>query len=127
MDIEEGLVIFIEAQVPSAGKGYPLVVPQDLSGWAYQRIPNQGQQLAHGGKTGFVRGRFQITVTGGGETPYADAKVKANAIENAMHGYKGLMGTVPVDYCNVRSIDDDWAEAQKLPVQRLDLQINYRK
>ena len=126
-DIEEGLVTFIEAQAPSAGKGYPLVVPQDLSGWAYQRIPNQGEDLAHDGPTGFVRGRFQITVTGGGETPYSDAKTNARAIATALHGYKGLMGTTTVYYCRVQSIADEWADAQKLPVQRLDIAMNYRE
>lgn len=126
-DIETGLVSFVEVRAPGAGKGYPLVVPQSLGGWAYQRIPNEGETLAHDGPTGFVRARFQITVLGAGETPYSDAKAKANAIHNALHGYKGSMGSVTVYYTRVRSVDDEWADAQKLPVQRLDLQINYRK
>lgn len=125
MEIEEGLVTFIGTNAPSAGKGYPLTVPQGLAGWAYQRLPNRGETLAHGGKTGFVRSRFQITVIGSGDTPYADAKEKAVAIHDAIHGYKGLMGTVQVEYCRVQSIDDEWADAQELPVQRLDIQLNY--
>lgn len=126
-DIEAGLVTYIEAQVPTAGKGYPLVVPQDLTGWAYQMLPAKGEDLAHDGPTGFFRGRFQITLEGSGETPYADAKAKAKAIRQALHGYKGLMGSVPVEFCYANAIEDDRAEALKLPVQRLDVKINYRE
>lgn len=130
--IQAALVTFVQTNVSGAGKGFPLLVPQDesLPAWAHQRIPTSGELLSHGGKTGLVTDRIQITVQAAettGKSAYQNAVTTAEAIRAALDGYQGLMGDVPVDYCHVRSIDDDWAAQRELPVARLDITIQYRR
>jgi hypothetical protein len=130
--IQAALVTFVETNLPSAGKGFPVLVPQDepLPAWAYQRIPISGELLSHGGPTGLVTDRIQITVQAAettGKSAYQNVVTTADLIRAAIDGYQGLMGDVPVDYCHVRSIQDDWAAQRELPVARLDITIQYRR
>jgi hypothetical protein len=129
--IQPALVTFVETNIPTAGKGYPVLVPQNaaLPAWAYQRIPTSAELLAHGGPTGLVTDRLQITVQGDteGNEPYSKAVTQAEAIRAMLDGYKGLMGDVEVHYCHVTSIQDDWAAARELPVARIDITIQYRR
>ena len=132
MVIQEALVSYIEANVSEVGTGYPLFVPQDadLPAWAYQRINPSREQMSHAGATGLVTDRFQITVQGSedsGVSAYGVTIAAAEALRAALDGYQGLMGTLNVDGCFVRSIDDDWALSRELPVARLEISVMYRR
>lgn len=129
MTIEEALKAFIEANVPSAGPGYPLQAPGDaaLPAWSYQTVDDP-QQIAHDGATGFHMARVQVefmATAGGGRTDYANAKLIQAAATAALDGYRGAMSDRQVDYCHVLP-SDDWADIHQLPAVRLDIRINYR-
>jgi len=131
MLIQEALLAFIEKNVPSAGIGYPVLIPVDkpLPAWAYQVLDDE-EILSHKGKTGFVKAYLQITVNAAvevGKSQYQSAMTIANAIRTALDGYQGLMGTVPVYYCHVKPISDEWAAQREIPVARLRIRINYRR
>lgn len=127
--LEEGIKAYIEAQVTAAGYGYPIEVPVDASfpAWSFQTIEDE-QLLRHGGGTGFYEARVQLTFMAKETASYSDyaiIKSIAATARAALDGYKGDMGSVHVKYCKT-SLSDDWAEVHKLPVQRFDVQINYR-
>lgn len=128
--IQQGLVAYLEAQVPDAGKAYPLVIPQDAEypAWTYQVI-DDNQQIAHGGGTGFYMARIQIDVMDD-ETAclsaYGNAAVLASAMKNKLDGFSGSMGSVQVDFCKTTS-SDDYADLHELPSVRFDVMINYRR
>ena len=122
MSIEASLLAKIEADVPAAGKGYPLDVPQDAApAWAYQTIDDEGL-LAHNGPLNFYKARVQITLIA---VDYATAKSLSAAVRVALDGFKGNMHGTQVEYCKT-TISDDWADLHKLPVARLDVMINYK-
>jgi hypothetical protein len=127
MTIAEGLKAYLEAQVPTAGHGFPLQVPQDATGWSYFVVTDE-QMLSHGGGTGFVTARIQIDLTAVA-TPTASAYKVALGLRELMRGkldgYRGVMGSVQVDYCKTE-ISDEWAPAQETPSTRFDVMINYR-
>ena len=126
----EGLKAYIEAQVPTAGKGYPYEVPQDADypAWSYQAIDDD-QLLAHSGGTGFYTARLQLdfmakeTVT---ESDYAIIKTIAASVRTKLDGFRGNMNGVQIEYCKTTQ-SDDWADIHKLPVQRFDVTINYKQ
>jgi hypothetical protein len=129
MTIEEALKAFVETNVPSAGPGYPLQVPGDagLPAWSYQTVDDD-QLLAHDRPTGFHKARIQLDLMAteaGGLSDYANAKAIAAAAIAALDGYQGSMSGIDVDYCHAIP-SDDWADIHQLPVQRLDVRINYR-
>lgn len=124
---------YLEAQVASAGKGYPLEIPQDASypAWTYQVIDDE-QQLAHGGPTGFYQARIQIDVMAkesGSLSAYGISAGIAKLMQGKLDGFRGSMGNetinVNVDYCKTMS-SDDYAELHQLPSVRFDVMINYR-
>ena len=122
MSIEASLLAKIQADVPAAGKGYPLDVPQDAgTAWAYQTIDDEAV-LAHGGPINFRKARVQITLMA---VDYATAKTLGAAVRTALDGFKGTMYGTQVEYCKT-TISDDWADLHKLPVARLDVMINYK-
>lgn len=126
--IQEGLVAYLEAQVPSAGKGYPLEVPQDASypAWSYQVIDDE-QVISHGGAIRYHKARIQIDIIVQGSASvgaYAKASELAGLMRTALDGYKGNMGAVPVRYCKTMQ-SDDWAELHNLPAERLDVIVHY--
>lgn len=128
--IEEGLKAFIEAQVASAGKGFPQEIPvdADFPAWAYTVISDE-EWLSHGGRTGLVKARIQcdfLAKESGGLSDVANVKAIATAARNALDGYQGLMGSVTVDYCHVE-LTDDWADIHQLPVQRFDVMLTYHR
>lgn len=128
--IQEGLVAYLEAQVPSAGKGYPLEVPQDASypAWSYQVIDDE-QVISHGGRIKYFKARIQIDILVQGSASigaYAKAAGLAASMRAVLDGYKGNMGTVPVKYCKTM-LSDDWAELHNLPAERLDVMVHYKE
>lgn len=128
--IEEGLKAFLEAQVPTAGKGFPIEVPQDetLPAWAYQTVDDIGD-LAHDGATGFTRGRIQIAVTAKEtltESAYGAAKGIAEEMRQALDGFKGDMNGAQVEFCHT-TLSDDWADLRKLPQQKFDVILHYQR
>lgn len=127
--IQEGLVAYLEAQVPTAGKGYPQEIPQDAGypAWAYELIDDE-QIIGHGGGTGLHKARIQIdlvvqaTESSGA---YANAAGLAQLIRGELDGFKGSMGGVQVEYCKTTQ-SDDWAELHDLPTASFDVMINYK-
>lgn len=127
--IQEGLVAYIQAEVPAAGKAYPLEIPQDAGdcAWAFQVIDDD-QLLSHGGGTGFHKARIQIdlvvkpTATQGA---YEIASGIAQQMRAKLDGFRGTMGGVQVHYCKTTQ-SDDWAELHKLPAINFDVLINYK-
>ena len=127
--IEEGLVAYLEAQVPTAGKGFPIEVPvdEDVPAWSYQKVDDD-QLLAHSGGTGFYTARIQLNFhakEAGGKSDYENAKDIAGVVRTKLDGYKGAMGSVQVKYCKT-TLSDDWADIHKLPLARFDVMINYK-
>ncbi len=127
--LEQAFKAFLEAQVPTAGKSYPIEIPQDaaMPAWSYTVIDDE-QVLSHKGGTGFYKARIQIDLMaaeGGGKSDYENAKNLANAMLAALDGYQGPMSDRQVDYCHATK-SDDWADIHQLPIQRLDVRINYR-
>lgn len=127
--IVEGLRTYLEAQVTAIGKGYPVEVPQDASypSWSYQVIDDD-QMLSHSGGTGYSKCRIQIDIMAK-ETAllsgYGVAQGLAAAVRAKLDGYKGLMGSVQVEYCK-STLSDDWADIHNLPVASIDVIIHYR-
>lgn len=127
--IEEGLKAYIEAQVPTAGNGFPTEIPVDetVPAWSYGLVDEE-QVLAHSGGVGFYKARFQLEFhakEAGGKSDYENAKTIAGLARAALDGFKGDWSGVKVKFCKT-TISDDWAEIQKLPVQRFDVMINYK-
>jgi hypothetical protein len=128
--LEEGIKAYIEAQVASAGKGYPIEVPvdADFPAWAYETVSDE-QVLAHSGATGYYKARMQLSFMddeSAVSSDYALVKAIAAAVRAKLDGYKGTMGsTVYVKYCQ-STLNDEWADTHKLPVQRFDVIIHYR-
>lgn len=128
--LEEGVKAYIEAQVTSAGKGFPIEVPVDevFPAWAYETISDE-QELAHSGGTGFYKARMMLTFMddeSAVSSDYALVKAIAASVRAKLDGYKGTMGsTVYVKYCKT-TLSDEWADTHKLPVQRFDVIIHYR-
>lgn len=127
--LEEGLKAYIEAQVTAAGKGYPIEVPQDADfpAWSYQVIDDD-QLLSHGGGTGFYTARVQLDFMAeetASQSDYAIIKGIASSVRAVLDGFKGNWSGVAVKYCKTR-LSDDWADIHKLPVQRFDVDINYK-
>lgn len=127
--LEEGLLAFVEAQVPAAGNGYPMEVPQDADfpAWSYRVIEDE-QLLEHGGGTGFYTARVQLDFMAeetASQSDYAIIKGIASSVRAALDGFKGDWSGVAVKFCKTR-LNDDWADTHKLPVQRFDVDINYK-
>lgn len=111
MTIEEGLYAHLTAPTshtyPLAGtRVYPLIIPQDVSmpAIAYQRVDGD-PILAHDGQSKLVRATFQLTCQA---KSYATVKAMATALRKDLAGYRGLMGSVSVNYCNqINEVDSD--------------------
>jgi len=128
--IQEGLVAYLEAQVPTAGKAFPQEIPQDedYPAWAYTLIDDE-QLLGHGGGTGFHKARIQIDLVveaTDSAGPYETAQGIAQSMRTKLDGYKGTMGTVQVEFCKTTQ-SDDWAELHNLPTASFDVLINYKQ
>ena len=127
--LEDALVAYIEAQVTAAGNGYPHEVPEDADfpAWSYKTIDDD-QLLSHAGGTGFYTARMQLEFMAeesASESDYAIIKGIASTARSVLDGYKGSWGTVQVKFCKTR-LSDEWADLHKLPVQRFDVDINYK-
>lgn len=120
--IEEGLVAFVEANVASAGQGFPVQVPQDCvyPAWSYQVMSDE-ESLAHDGALGWYK--LSVTLIFISRT-YALSKAAANALRAALGGYHGLMGSRSVQFCKCR-VSDGWADVHNLPAAVLDVEVNY--
>lgn len=129
--IEEAIYALLTAD---AGVGqllstriYPQAIPQDaaLPAVAYQRISGP-RILAHDGPTGMARARIQITVQG---TMYSSAKGVAEAIRQALDGYKGpvVVGSeaVEIEVASLANEIDGYEFETAGEVIRLDFVILY--
>ena len=126
----EGLAPYIEQQVPEAGKGFGVQVPQDeeYPAWSYQVIDDE-ELLAHGGGTGFFKARVQIELTAketSTASAYANAVNIAQQIRIQLNGFKGNMNGLQVEFCKTTS-NDDWADQKQLPSVSFDVMINYKQ
>lgn len=124
----EGLKAYIEAQVTTAGKGFPIEVPQDETypAWSYQVIDDD-QLLAHSGGTGYSKARVQIDLMApeaGGISAYLNAKGIARTMRTKLDGFKGDMNGVQVEFCKTTQ-SDDYADIHRLPVASFDVIIHY--
>lgn len=129
--IEEGLKAFVEAQVGAAGNGYPVQVPVDAAfpAWSYTVVSDQETLVASGGRSGFAKARIQcdfLAKEDGTDSDYKNIKDIATAVRDALDGYIGMMGSVTVYKCEVE-LNDDWADIHKLPVQRFDVMVQYKR
>ncbi len=127
--LREGLVAYLQAQVPGAGMAYPLEIPQDAGypAWAYQVIDDD-QLLSHGGGTGFCKARVQIDLVvqkTASQGAYAIAVGLATQMRTKLDGFRGSMAGLDVHYCKTTQ-SDDWAELHKLPSISFDVLINYK-
>jgi hypothetical protein len=126
--VEEGLMTYLTTLVPTAGKGYPLQIPQDVStGWAYT-VVSDNQMIGHGGGLNFYKARIQLdlkAVSTETASAYKVALGLRQLLRAALDGYKGAMGGVDVQFCKTE-ISDEWADAQESPYTRFDILINYK-
>ena len=127
--LEEGLKAYLEAQVPAAGKGYPVEVPTDADfpAWAYQTIDDE-QLLGHGGGVGLYFARIQLDFIAketGSASDYSVLKGIASTARAALDGFKGDWSGVKIKFCKT-TLSDDWTDIHELPVQRFDVRINYK-
>jgi hypothetical protein len=120
---EEGLKVFVETNVPSAGSGHPNQVPQDAAYpcWAYE-VTSDIESLTHSGRTGWHSARVTLTFLA---ASYSAVKSISNALRGALDGYVGAMGTKSVQYCHVEQAVDLYADLHDLPAARLELVFNY--
>ena len=132
MVIEEALYSHLTGDPTVGGlistRQYPLTIPQDVSlpSVAYQRLSGPGE-TAHDGAVGVEGGRFQFTCQAQG---YDDVKELANAVREALIGFKGLMGGsggVLVDGCFVLNELDGYGMVAGVYTVRLDMAIHYRE
>jgi len=129
--IEEGLKAYIETNVTAAGNGYPVSVPvdADFPAWCYTVISDREELLHSGGRSGFAVARVQcdfMAKEDADDSDYEKIKAIATTARNALDGYAGTMSTVTVYKCEVE-LNDDWAEIHKLPVQRFDVVLQYKR
>lgn len=127
MMVFEGLVVFLEGQLPSAGKGYPGEVPQDAVGWAYSVITDV-QDIAHDGPQNFYKARIQIDLLYNAteeKSAYLVTREIAASMRGLLDGYKGDMGDVHVQFCRTE-LADDWADLQETPSTRFDVVLTYK-
>ncbi len=127
--LQPGIVTYLEAEVPSAGKGYPMIVPQDAGypAWCYQVIDDD-QLLSHSGGTGFCKARVQIDIVAKQTetlSAYANAANIAKLMRAKLDGFTGNMGGLTVEYCKT-TLSDDWADTHDLPSVSFDVLINYQ-
>lgn len=127
--VQAGLKAYLETQVPAAGEGYPVQVPQDASypAWSYE-VVDDDELLSHAGGTGFFKARIQIRVTAqetASVSAYGNASSIASQMRSKLNGYKGNMHGVQVEFCKAMS-SDDFAEQKQLPTISLDVLINYK-
>lgn len=127
MSLSEGLKAYLETQVPAAGQGFPMEVPQDATGWSYFVVSDE-QVLAHNGPTNFYKARVQIDLIAAAtatKSAYLVALELRKLMRDKLDGYKGAMGSVAVKYCKTE-ISDEWAESRQGPATRFDILINYK-
>lgn len=125
--IQEGIVTYLEAQVPTAGNAYPHQVPQGVTGWAYS-VVSDAQEIGHGGALNFYKARIQIDLMYAATATKSAYKVTQEisaAMRTALDGYKGAMGSATVEFCKTE-ITDEWADNSESPSTRFDIVINYK-
>ncbi len=105
---------------------YPLLIPQEqqMPAIAYQRVGTQ-PKLAHDGPMGWARAVIQFTCQAG---TFAGVKAITLALRNDLAGYRGQMGTDPVDvhFCNQVN-ENDQDELFDAAVSRCDFEFLYKE
>ena len=122
---EEGLAYFMthdSAIIALIGDRYePLVVPQDKlrPAVAYRRITTPAE-YSHDGPSKPDYPTIQLTIEG---RNYPEAKAVAQLIKNKLDGFRGTMGTLPVQACYINNLIDGYSSIQQTPVVRMDIEI----
>jgi hypothetical protein len=100
---------------------YPNVVPQDatLPAIAYQRISGSRVQ-SHGGPSNLARPRFQFTCLA---VNYSGARAVANAVRQALDGYKNTAASVYVQAGHIQTDFDSFADGENLHAVRVDFYL----
>ena len=122
-----GLVSWMSSNVASAGKAYPMEVPQGVSGWSYYVVSNV-PTIGHSGAQNFYTARIQVDLQyaeNGSNSAYKATKTIADAMRAALDGYKGAMGSAQVEFCKTETTDD-WAPTAESPTVRFDIVLNYK-
>lgn len=104
---------------------YPLLIPQEaaLPALAYQRISGR-RTMAHDGPITLTRARVQITCVA--ET-YSQAKSLAAAVQAALDGYRGTVGSHAILHAFLDNDLDEYGETTELPAVRQDYLILYKE
>jgi hypothetical protein len=104
--IEPGFVSYLSG-IPGlaalvSNRLYPQRLPESVTmpAIAYRRVSGE-RMMSHSGPSGVASPRYQMECWG---MSYAEAKQVAEQVRIALDGYKGLMGSVPVQGTFV---DDD--------------------
>lgn len=102
MDIEEGLVAYLNARAAVTAlvgnRIYPMLVPQGSDNYpavTYQII-DASSDVTFDGPSGLAMHWFQVTSWA---RTYLAMKAVRNALYDALSGFKGSMGTVTVQGC----------------------------
>ncbi len=123
----DGLVVYIAANVPSAGNAYPQAVPQGQTGWAYS-VVDDAQEIGHGGGQKLYKARLQVDLQYPASTSKSAYRVSheiAEAMRAVLDGYRGPMGSANVHFCKTETTDD-WANIAQTSSVRFDILINYK-
>lgn len=125
MTIEAGLYAHLVghagvAQIAGT-RVYPLLIPQNaaMPALAYRRVSTVSDE-AHGSDPGLEAARFQLDALA---RTYRDAIALRDAVRLALKGFKGLLGTVPVQAVLWLSSWDDYDEDLELFRQTMDIRI----
>ena len=128
-DLETGIFSYLSGHTgvhaAVADRIYPFAVPQEMTlpAVAYQRVSGN-RMLAHDGGPDFAEARIQFTCVA---DTYGEAKDGVRAIREAMHGFRGILGSVRVARCKVEAEYDGYATASAKPTVRLDVAILYQE
>lgn len=127
-DLRSALRAFLlaDAAISSAVGGarvFPVVVPQGetRASVVYARISGEGDYHTQG-PSGLARPRYQIDAYAKTQD---EAAALANLVQDRIDGYRGLMGSVPVQGVFLESERDDYHDAAKLHRVSRDYVIFY--
>ena len=103
---------------------FPNVIPQKtkMPAAAYQTISGP-REKTHDGREGLRFKRIQYTCQG---STYREVRTLAEAIGDALNGYRGDMNGLAVQECSIVNEVDGYAETPENQVVRIDATFLYR-